>query len=61
MKLDAILTNARKVTTIPAKKNANQKPLDKMILMEYNCVDIGIVMMTGIPSRFQEHVTGSGM
>ena len=28
------------------KKNANQKPFDKMIVMEYNCIGIGIIKMT---------------
>ena len=46
LQLDAILTNARKVATIPAKKNANQKSFDKMIMMEYNCTGIGIIKMT---------------
>lgn len=40
------LTNAKKVAIIPAKKNANQKSFDKMIMMEYNCTGIGIIKMT---------------
>ena len=46
LQLDDILTNAKKVAIIPAKKNANQKSFDKMIMMEYNCTGIGIIKMT---------------
>lgn len=57
LQLDAILTNAKKVKTIPAKHNANQKPFDKMIVMEYDCVGIGKVHMTvGIRRKTLEKV-----
>ena len=57
LQLDAILTNAKKVKTIPAKNNANQKPFDKMIVMEYDCVGIGKVKMTvGIRRKTLEKI-----
>lgn len=46
LQLDAILTNARKVGTVPPKPNGNQKPFDKMIVMHYDCPGIGTVKMT---------------
>lgn len=57
LQLDAILTNARKVKTVKAKDNGNQKPFEKMIIMEYECVGIGKVKMTvGIRRRTHEKV-----
>lgn len=57
LQLDAILTNAKKVKTVPAKANGNQKPFEKMIIMEYECVGIGRVKMTvGIKRRTHEKV-----
>ena len=41
-----ILTNAKKVGTVPPKSNGNQKPFEKMIVMRYDCPGIGSVMMT---------------
>ena len=35
LQLDAILTNAKRVSTMRAKLNGNQKPFEKMILMQY--------------------------
>ena len=46
LQLDAILTYAKKVATVPAKSNRNQKPFDKMIMMRYECPGIGVVRMT---------------
>lgn len=33
LQLDAILTGAKKVASVPAKKNQNQKEFDKMLIM----------------------------
>lgn len=38
LQLDAILTNAKRVATVRAKLNGNQKPFEKMIIMQYECV-----------------------
>ena len=46
LQLDAILTNARVVSTVKSKDNGNQKPFEKMIIMKYDCVGIGVVKMT---------------
>ena len=46
LQLDAILTNARKIGTVPVKANSNQKPFEKMIVMSYDCPGIGMVKMT---------------
>lgn len=46
LQLDAILTHAQKAGTVPVKANENQKPFEKMILMEYVCPGIGTVKMT---------------
>lgn len=46
LQLDAILTNAVKVGTVPTKTNGNQKPFEKMIVMNYDCPGIGTVKMT---------------
>jgi len=58
LQLDAILTNAIKVRVVPAKADVkNQKPFNKMIIMEYCCVGIGMVKMTvGINRRSLEKV-----
>ena len=40
LQLDAILTNAKVVSTVPSKHNGNQKPFEKMIVMKYDCVGI---------------------
>ena len=46
LQLDAILTNARRVSTVRSKPNGNQKQFEKMIIMQYECVGIGLVKMT---------------
>ena len=46
LQLDAILTYALKVETLPTKQNGNQKPFEKMIVMRYDCPGIGVVKMT---------------
>ena len=43
LQLDAILTNARVVSTVKSKENGNQKPFEKMIIMRYDCVGIGLL------------------
>ena len=55
LQLDAILTNAKRVSTMRAKLNGNQKPFEKMILMQYEIVGIGVVKMTvGVRRRSHE-------
>ena len=57
MQLDAILTNAKVVSTVPSKNNGNQKPFEKIIIMKYDCVGIGIIKMTvGVRRRTHEKV-----
>ncbi len=57
LQLDAILTGARKVTTVPAKKNQNQKEFDKMLIMHYHCPGIGTVKMTvGVKRKTHEKI-----
>ena len=57
LQLDAILTNARVVTAVRSKDNGNQKPFEKMIIMKYDCVGIGVVKMTvGVRRRTHEKV-----
>jgi transcriptional regulator with XRE-family HTH domain len=57
LQLDAILTNARVVSTVKSKDNGNQKPFEKMIIMKYDCVGIGVVKMTvGVRRRTHEKV-----
>ena len=57
LQLDAILTGARKVTTVPAKKNQNQKVFDKMLIMHYHCPGIGTVKMTvGVKRKTHEKI-----
>ena len=57
LQLDAILTNAKYVSLAPVKANKNQKPFEKMMVMEYECVGIGVVKMTvGIRRRTHEKV-----
>lgn len=57
LQLDAILTNAKRVSTLRAKANGNQKSFEKMIIMQYECVGIGIVKMTvGVRRRTHEKV-----
>jgi transcriptional regulator with XRE-family HTH domain len=57
LQLDAILTGARKVASVPAKHNGNQKEFEKMIIMHYRCPGIGTVKMTvGVKRRTHEKV-----
>ena len=57
LQLDAILTNAHVVSTVKSKENGNQKPFEKMIIMKYDCVGIGMVKMTvGVRRRTHEKV-----
>ena len=57
LQLDAILTNARVVATVKSKGNGNQKPFEKMIIMKYDCVGIGVVKMTvGVRRRTHDKV-----
>lgn len=57
LQLDAILTGAKKVTTVPAKKNQNQKEFDKMLIMHYHSPGIGTVKMTvGVKRKTHEKV-----
>lgn len=57
LQLDAILTNAKVVSTVRSKDNANQKPFEKIIIMKYDCVGIGVIKMTvGVRRRSHEKV-----
>ena len=57
LQLDAILTNARRVSTSRTKANGNQKPFEKMLIMQYEIIGIGIVKMTvGVRRRSHEKV-----
>ena len=57
LQLDAVLTNAIKISTVKVKQNSNQKPFEKMIVMQYECVGIGMVKMTvGLRRRTHEKV-----
>ena len=57
LQLDAILTGAKTVTTVPAKKNQNQKEFDKMIIMHYRCPGIGTVKITvGVRRKSHEKI-----
>lgn len=58
LQLDAILTNARKVSTVPVdKKTKNQMRFEKMIIMHYTCPGIGIVKLTvGVARRSHDKV-----
>ena len=57
LQLDAILTNAKVVSTVRSKDNGNQKPFEKMIIMRYDCVGIGVIKMTvGVRRRTHEKV-----
>ena len=58
LQLDAILTNAQKVSIKPIKVgNRNQSGFEKMMIMEYLCPGIGKVKLTvGIKRRTKEKV-----
>lgn len=47
LQLDAILTNAWLVKTVPSKqKTKNQRSFERMLIMEYVCTGVGRVKMT---------------
>ncbi|MCQ2324975.1 MAG: hypothetical protein MJZ58_02135 [Paludibacteraceae bacterium] len=58
LQLDAILTNAKKVSVVRTKPRAkNQNQFEKMIVMGYQCVGIGTIkMMVGIKRSNKEKV-----
>ena len=58
LQLDAVLTNAVKTAVVAAKQGTkNQKPFNKMILMQCNLEGIGIVKLTvGIRRSDKEKV-----
>ena len=57
LQLDAILSNAKRVATVRTKGNSNQKMFEKMIVMKYECVGVGMVKMTvGVRRRTHEKV-----
>ena len=57
MHLDEILTNAKKVSTVPTKNNGNQKGFEKMVVMHYHLSEIGAIKMTvGVKRRIHEKV-----
>ena len=58
LQLDAILVGARKVSIQHVKpNNKNQKPIEKIIIMEYDLVEIGTIKMTvGVRRRTREKV-----
>ena len=52
LQLDAILVGARKVSIQNVKlNNKNQKPFEKIIIMEYDLVGIGTIKMTVVVRR----------
>lgn len=58
LQLDSILTGAKKVSSRkPKKGNKNQKPFERILLMEYELVGIGTVKMTvGVRRKTREKV-----
>ena len=58
LQLDAILIGAKKKSVKKTKEgNKNQKPFEKMLIMEYELTGIGIVKMTvGVRRRTHEKV-----
>lgn len=58
LQLDAILTGAKKVSIRkPKPGNKNQKPFERIMIMEYTLVGIGKVKMTvGVRRRTHEKV-----
>ena len=58
LQLDAILVGARKVSVKKTKEgNKNQRPFERMMIMEYELTGIGKVKMTvGIRRRTREKV-----
>ena len=62
LQLDAILIGAKKKSVKKTKEgNKNQKPFEKMLIMEYELTGIGIVKMTvGVRRRTHEKVQYCG-
>lgn len=58
LQLDSILTGAKKVSSRkPKKGNKNQKPFERILVMEYELVGIGTVKMTvGVRRKTREKV-----
>ncbi len=58
LQLDAILVGAKKISIKNVKpQNKNQKPFEKIIIMEYDLVEIGKIKMTvGVRRRTREKV-----
>ncbi len=57
LQLDAVLMTAKKVKIVNAKNNMNQKPFNKMILMECSLPGIGTAKLTvGIKRKSFEKV-----
>ena len=58
LQLDAILTGARKVSIRkPKSGNANQKPFERIMIMHFELIEIGMVKMTvGVRRRTREKV-----
>ena len=58
LQLDSILSGAKKISIKRTKPgNANQKPFEKIMLMEYNLIGIGKIKMTvGVRRRTKEKV-----
>ena len=61
LQLDAVLIGAKKKFVKKVKEgNKNQKPFEKMLIMEYELTGIGIVKMT-VGVRRRTHETFIGM
>ena len=58
LQLDSILTGAKKISIKKLKTgNANQKPFERIMIMEYELMGIGKIKMTvGVRRRTQEKV-----
>ncbi len=57
LQLDSILTGAKKVAAVPAKRNSNQQGFERIIVMHHRCPGIGTVKMTvGVKRRTHEKV-----
>lgn len=58
LQLDSILTGAKKVSSRkPKKGNKNQKPFERILVMEHELVGIGTVKMTvGVRRKTREKV-----
>lgn len=58
LQLDSILVGAKKVSSRkPKKGNNNQKPFERILIMEYELIGIGTVKMTvGVRRKTHEKV-----